>query len=64
MRLNHTDRTFAVELGVNTGVVRKWTKALRDYYFTTDPFIQRNINLHDPANLRALLEQGIDATAT
>ena len=63
VRLNHTDRTFAAELGVDTTVVRKWTKALRDYYFTTDPFIQRNINLHDPANLRALLEQGIDATA-
>jgi hypothetical protein len=36
---------------------------MRNYYWLTDPFIQRNNNLNDPANLQALLRQGIDATA-
>ena len=63
VRLNPADRTAAAELGVEHAVVQKWTKVLRDYYFNNDPFIQRNINLHDPNNLRALLQQAVDATA-
>ena len=38
-------------------------KELHNYYFITDPFIQRNLNLGNQANLQSLLRQGIDATA-
>lgn len=63
VRLNHSDRVVAGELGVEHPVVQKWVKAVRDYYYTTDPYIRRNCNLNDDANMMDLLQQGIDATA-
>ena len=38
-------------------------RILRDYYFTHDAFIQRNVNLSVRANLQAVLRQGAAATA-
>ena len=63
VRLNHSDRVMGCELGVEHAVIQKWVKHIRNHYFTTDPFIQRNMNLNNQANLRSLLQQGIDATA-
>ena len=63
VRLNLPDRVVAAQLGVEHRVAQKWLRALRDYYFTHDPFIQRNIDLGNPANLQAILQQGIDATS-
>ena len=63
VRLNMKDRVIAACLGIHHKHVEKWLKAVRDYYFTHDPFIQRNVNLSVRANLQALLRQGIDATA-
>ena len=63
VRLGQTDRVVAAELGIDPKNARKWVKIMRDYYFTTDTFIQRNLNLGIQANMQALLRQGIDATA-
>ena len=63
LRLNHTDRVLASELGVSHKVAQKWILALRNFYFTTDHFIQRNQNLGIQANMNEILQQGIDATA-
>ena len=62
VRLNHSDRVVAAEMGLEHKNTQKWTKIVRDFYFTNDTFIQRNMNLNNPANLWALLQQGIDAT--
>ena len=62
VRLNESDRLVAAQLGVTHRVAQKWIKALRDHYFSTDPFIQRNLNLGIQANLQALLRQGVEAT--
>ena len=61
VQLNHSDRVVAAEMGLEHKKL-KWTKIVRDFYFTNDTFIQRNMNLNNPANLWALLQQGIDAT--
>ena len=63
VRLGQTDRVVASELGIDPKSARKWVRIMRDYYFTTDTFIQRNLNLGIQANMQALLRQGIDATA-
>ena len=63
LRLNPTDRELAAEFGITAKLVRKWLVALRNYYFTTDQFIQRNQNLGIQANMDAILRQGIDATS-
>ena len=63
LRLNLKDRVVAAGLGIHHKHAEKWLKILRDYFFTHDPFIQRNVNLHVRANLQALLRQGAAATA-
>ena len=63
VRLGQTDRVVAAELGIDPKSARKWVRIMRNYYFTTDTFIQRNLNLGIQANMQALLRQGIDATA-
>ena len=63
VRMNQSDRVIAGQLGVTHRVSQKWLSALRNYYFTSDQFIQRNLNLGVQANLEALLQQGIDATS-
>ena len=63
VRLNQTDRVVAAQLGVTHKVVQKWLALLRNHFFLTDPFIQRNLNLGIQANLQSLLRQGIEATA-
>lgn len=63
MRLGHTDRALAGQLGMGHQTALKWLKIVRDFYFTNDPYIQRNLNLGIRANLQAILRQGIDATA-
>ena len=63
VRLNLKDRVAAAGLGIHHKHVEKWLRILRDYYFTHDPFIQRNVNLHVRANLQSLLRQGAAATA-
>ena len=62
IRLNRTDRVVAAGLGIHHKHAEKWLKILRDYYFTHDTFIQRNVNLSVRANLQALLRQGAEAT--
>ena len=63
VRLNEKDRVVASMLGIKHQNVDKWLKILRDYYFTHDPFIQRNVNLSVRVNLQAVLRQGAAATA-
>ena len=62
VRLNQKDREIAAQLGIGHRHVQKWLKILRDFYFTTDPYIQRNLDLGNVANLQAILQQGIAAT--
>ena len=45
VRLNLKDRVMATNLGIHNNHVGKWLRILRDYYFTHDTFIQRNVNL-------------------
>ena len=54
VRLGQTDRVVASELGIDPKSARKWVRIMRDYYFTTDTFIQRNLNLGIQANMQAL----------
>ena len=63
VRLNLKDRVVASGLGIHHKHVEKWLRILRDYYFTHDTFIQRNVNLSNRANLQAVLRQGAAATA-
>lgn len=63
MRLGHTDRAVAAQLGISQSNTLKWLKIVRDFYFTNDPYIGRNLNLGIRANLQAILRQGIEATA-
>ena len=63
VRLNLKDRVIAAGLGIHHKHVEKWMRILRDYYFTHDAFIQRNVNLSVRANLQAVLRQGAAATA-
>ena len=63
IRLGHTDRELAAQFGITHKHVIKWNKRLRNYYFTTDPFIRRNMNLGNQANMTAILQQGIAATS-
>jgi hypothetical protein len=63
IRLGHTDRAVGEQLGISHSNTLKWLRIVRDFYFITDPYIQRNLNLGIRANLQAILRQGIDATA-
>ena len=63
VRLNQKDRVVSAQLGIKHRHAQKWLLALRNFYFTTDPFIQRNLNLSNQANLQAIFQQGIQATA-
>ena len=63
VRLNQKDRVVGAQLGIRHRHAQKWLKELRNYYFTSDTFIQRNLNLSNQANLQAILQQGIQATA-